>query len=886
MKRNHGWVRVCLAVFAVLLTTAQVWAQTATPEEEYKKRIKVDQDIHPLGEHPFGEDISLTYGSLSFHATDVSASGTGPLLTLRRIYRIVGEKDLPNRQSTDAFGDWILDLPRIETYVASGWVYDGATGHDVQMSGWTVENSVSGGDMNMRCKNFNKPFDGITPILSTPTVWGQDEWWRGYHLVIPGSGSQNVFLNMDSSTSSTFPAVTKNHWRLSCIDESSTKNGVPGDGFIAHAPDGTKYYFNELVYRFAPGVSKPAGVASAAAGKNGKSVVGGENLNKLVAGLTGLLTGSTEVNAEANPNGTSHLGRADAWMLVTKIEDRFGNTLSFDYNGDGRLVSIKASDGRLLAVHYDSSGIRIDKITLQPASGEPRTWTYAYATDDSSYGTTLTTVMLPDGSKWHYGMQAFDNASQLLTGNSTCNTIGTPYDSSVKTATVVHPSGLTGTFKVKLMKHGRSYDKSGCMNDPDQDPDTSGSYAEYPKEWYDFTIIEREISGAGIPNRTWKYQYSSPNSSWARDCSNGSCPSTIWTDVIAPDDSTVRRTFSNKYGVTESHLLRTDFYSGAPGSSTLLRSVSNSYAPANTANLPASAGQVMQGFINVPQATQYSPLQKRVISQDGDTYTWQAEAYDKYVHVIREKRSNSIAGQAADERQTTYYNDTNLWVLGLPLQTDDLTTGETISRNVYDTGNDTLKSRYHFGQKVMDYTFYSAGVQTAGQLASFTDGDGNTTTLSNYKRGIPQQIDYADTTQQKLSVDDFGQIAAITDQASHTTSYQYDAVGRVTRIDYPSGGSVAWAPTTFDLQLCHRRRAGPGWWSLETYGQHRQRPPDHLVRCRTAPGVERKLRQRLQRAAHHQRHGLRLAWSGHLRLVSCRGQSEPRHPSGRQGHAH
>jgi len=37
----------------------------------------------------------------------------------------------------------------------------------------------------------------------------------------------------------------------------------------------------------------------------------------------------------------------------------------------------------------------------------------------------------------------------------------------------------------------------------------------------------------------------------------------------------------------------------------------------------------------------------------------------------------------------------------------------------------------------MNYTFNSAG-----QLASFTDGNTHTTTLGNYKRGIPQTIGY------------------------------------------------------------------------------------------------------------------------------------------------
>jgi YD repeat-containing protein len=91
----------------------------------------------------------------------------------------------------------------------------------------------------------------------------------------------------------------------------------------------------------------------------------------------------------------------------------------------------------------------------------------------------------------------------------------------------------------------------------------------------------------------------------------------------------------------------------------------------------------------------------------------------------------------------------------------------------------------------MDYTFNSAG-----QLASFTDANGHTTSLSSYVRGIPTAISYSDGTSESLAVDTFGDITAITDQAGNTTNYSYDAIGRVTGIDYPAD-TPARNPTTF-----------------------------------------------------------------------------------------
>lgn len=156
------------------------------------------------------------------------------------------------------------------------------------------------------------------------------------------------------------------------------------------------------------------------------------------------------------------------------------------------------------------------------------------------------------------------------------------------------------------------------------------------------------------------------------------------------------------------------------------------------------------------------------------------------------KRFSSISGQGAIEEATTYLNDTNLWVLGLPLTVTNVAMGEVESSNTYDTSNDTLQTRARFGQPLMSYTFNSAG-----QLASFTDGNSHTISLSNYKRGIPQAIGYPDGTSESLVVDDFGQIIAITDQAGHTTGYGYDAVGRITGITYPTGDEQNWLPKTF-----------------------------------------------------------------------------------------
>ncbi|OOG53327.1 hypothetical protein [Rhodanobacter sp. C03] len=216
--------------------------------------------------------------------------------------------------------------------------------------------------------------------------------------------------------------------------------------------------------------------------------------------------------------------------------------------------------------------------------------------------------------------------------------------------------------------------------------------------------------------------------------------------------------------------------------------------------------------MNAAQLETFAPINQRQTLQDGDTYTWQALSINEYGQARDVERSNSINGQQAIEEKTSFLYDPLLWVLGLPVQVTNVTNNNEIeSLNTY-YPNDTLHTRARFGQTLMTYTWNSAG-----QLASFEDGDSNTTTLGNYYRGIPQSIVYPDTTSESLVVDDLGQISSITDQNGHTTGYTYDPVGRIASITYPTGDEVAWNSTTFQYNFASAERGiAAGHWDRTT----------------------------------------------------------------------
>ncbi|KQZ66751.1 hypothetical protein ASD55_17340 [Rhodanobacter sp. Root561] len=153
-------------------------AQSAvTPEQEYKKLIRVSEEIQPLGENPFGEQVSLYNGSLSFEQTDVSLVGNGPLLQVSRSYH---PKNQNEAGPTDGgFGDWDIEIPRITTLAATKWL-------------------VTGASSQARCSHFGPP-----PTIagkSGGADWIPTAWWHGYQLMVPGQGSQDLLKRSAQNT--------------------------------------------------------------------------------------------------------------------------------------------------------------------------------------------------------------------------------------------------------------------------------------------------------------------------------------------------------------------------------------------------------------------------------------------------------------------------------------------------------------------------------------------------------------------------------------------------------------------------------------------------------------------------------------------------------------
>lgn len=163
-----------------------------------------------------------------------------------------------------------------------------------------------------------------------------------------------------------------------------------------------------------------------------------------------------------------------------------------------------------------------------------------------------------------------------------------------------------------------------------------------------------------------------------------------------------------------------------------------------------------------------------------------------------------------------YYDNLDKWVLGqtssvicaASLPVSEACNGDIVSSSTFDPGTALPLTSASFGKLQQTLTYHADGT-----VATVQDGNGNVSTLSNWKRGIPQTIRHAATSEApagatKLAeVDNNGWILSVTDELGARTCYGYDTMGRVNLVAHPSEqpGSTdcnnsAWESTTIEFR--------------------------------------------------------------------------------------
>jgi len=613
-----------------------------------------------------------------------------------------------------------------------------------------------------------------------------NEIWQGNTIHIPGGGDRTMLGKLAETPAPSDGVARK--WstvQRDAIDCIPMKSGLAGEGFRVTTTQGMRYYFDIAAQRYAGQLEKRI---------------------------------SPDLPART-------AGRTRVFLLASKIEDRFGNAVEYQYDGNGHPTRIWSSDGREITAGYDGGNIAW-------AATSGRTWSYQYTSVEGQ--TRLSRVVLPDNSNWRYGYSSALSPNFIpWDGNSRadCGEQPPPVPADF-TFSVEHPSGATGSFVFSNARHYRSgIHMSQCVRRLASGEWGSTVYYELvTPDFFDImSLYSKTISGPGIPRPlTWSYGYGSGGGGlWGSSASPAVYPcTTCQTEkavvVVNPDGTKTQYRYGSLYALNEGRLLGS---SVLDQNGNVLRTESTQYMttaetssqPFTTPTYGAIHGLIYNG--DDPSTAQIRPVVGTTITQDGTTYSSTSSGFDVFARPGTVTRASPWHSRTD---LTQYYDDTARWVLEQVANVTNADTGKVVSQTSYNAMAQPYQL-WSFGKLQQTITYNADGT-----AATVKDGRDNTTSLSSWKRGIPQTIVYADQTSMSAAVDDRGWIASITDENGSTTGYGYDAMGRLSRITYPASDSVIWNDWNREFRAFNSTDwLPPGavvgqWRAVEWYGAYRK----------------------------------------------------------------
>lgn len=775
-----------VAIVVVLWMTCVIaYAQTQAVSffADQQKLIKAPNAYTTSGADLFGDKVNIYNGGLEFVQVDASIKGNNSLpVSIGR--RLVTGQSKP----VGIFGKWDLEIPRIHgNFSDQGW-----------------DNNLK---TNQRCTSFGAPSQARG--VNGDSSWNAKEFWHGNFLYVPGAGDQEMLRRNTSSTapnkannnvpqSGSYEIVTKDLWVFSCINLQSVSSKVleNGQGFLAIAPDGTRYKFDWLASK--PLVPLVKGVPNPALLRNPSL----SDVSKKAPPV---------INASAD---TYALNRSEVWIMPTEVTDRYGNWVRYTYDSVNKwkLLNITASDGRRIDLTYLPDTVpaaivpSVQTVKIAASDITPATWTYSY-----SHWDTLSQVVLPDNSAWQLaGIDALASYDIGYVSNPLCESKGVLQVWDV-VGTMTHPSGAVGSFTLRPTTHGRSFVEQDCRPMPGQAPAVE-YYANKPKYFDTFSLMNKTITGPGLPSLAWIYDYGVENVDWQASWSNctGSCLSTKIVKVTDPKGDVSRYTFGTRFRTNEGQLLKQE--TGWNGSSAL-RSVTTRYRSPTGGPYPNPVGYSDQDRGDQELSSRYTPVDQRVTTQQGVTMTWEVGSanadFDEMARPKKVTRSSSLGNSRVE---TTLYKDIRLnkWILGQVSKITESGSSKVMLENIYNNTTGSLLRVYNYGVLDKTYTYNSDGTVSSVKIGATPA----VTTYSNYKRGQAQTVQHAGGGTDNFIVNDLAFVTSKTDAAGCTTTYLPDAMGRLKKLTPPSGDTVAWNPININFEQVNSSEFGltSGHW--------------------------------------------------------------------------
>jgi YD repeat-containing protein len=771
-----------------VLTVSIGWPLAATADvnipDEFAKMIQQRSQIGTLDGGLFGDHVSLSTGDLEIVQTDVDLPGNNALAVR------VGRRFRPGNYPADGnFADWDLDIPHLH----------GVFANVPFQGGWSVAPDDVLSDH--RCSEFGAP-----PVVFPPQQgeWNPEEYWHGTFLYLPGSGDQELLRGGDRPTSGgPYTTGTKEGAVARCLSTlaPTSEAGSTGEGFEVVTPDGTTYTFDQMFSRYADGVEKADIVPEALRSKRGSRGVQGVDVG-------------TDAAATC-----CHVKRVEIFLYPTKVTDRFGNTVTYKWStiNPGRLEEISSSDNRHLYLTYSSSDS--SSRLVQSVSDGVHQWSYAY-----SGGTVpgLATVSQPDSSSWQFTLGELYISAKPTPRGITCHSIDSP-GTGVWHGTITAPSGAQVQYTLAPTVFGRSWVYWDCKRADGVETPTE------PNLFVNVAITGKTVTGPGLPTAglVWSYGYGPPNNCWdpayvddpnAVTC-DGNSLTTRTTTVTEPDGSRSHYTFGNRranlYGLLGNEgLLKSEDRTTSTGS--VLRSTVYEYGDGDAEPYGSHQGASLRAHGDGSITGKRRPQRSAIRTQQTRSFSWSVPntcggnyCFDTWARPTTVVRSgpNGI-GTTTRTEDTAYDDDTARWVLG---QIKSRTiAGIVASSTTFDASHRPWKV-YAFG-KLQDTFTYNAD----GTIATVADGRGNVTTYSGWKLGIPTSVQFPGAPARTAVVDDWGRITSVKDENGYETGYEYDSMGRLTKVTYPGTG---WAATqsAFTRMTTNEYGLAAGHWKQTTF---------------------------------------------------------------------
>lgn len=472
----------------------------------------------------FGDQHGIESGSLTFNVVDVDIPGNSKLAVEFRRTLVATD---PLKQIGPTYpvypatqlGDWSLALPKIEgTFDASvGWITSDAS------------------QPNKNCSVTQSWLMEPPPNQQYPDTFRAHMFWNPPIVHYPDGSSGLLVYNSagmpSPSAGGPYRWVTTSHDAASCLTTLKNRNASAapgsseqifgrGEGYLVVRPDGTKYWFDWMALES----SLPSKSSAYNPGTGGVMEV--------------------------------TLQQATLALYPTRIEDRFGNWVTYTYSNKTnqivKLDRIESNDGRIITIGYANGN-------LASVTANGRTWSYHYGSTTSSLPLAqLIEVRNPDGSSWRYSgashpppphpiQRPCDNLSWTQTVNPDATTVA---DSDFTGFTIDSPSGARAVFRIDQVILGRSAVTDGCYSAGAAAPGSNPYLV--PRRFlggYRRVVTGKKVTGIGLSPMIWKYSYQS-NIGFA-PMANG----TTRTKVLGPDGALETYTFGNTYTVDEGLLL-------------------------------------------------------------------------------------------------------------------------------------------------------------------------------------------------------------------------------------------------------------------------------------------------------------------------------------------